>query len=98
MGTSKKIETWSGITKTHRFSVDFYYDDEQGLYSGNVEASSPPFARALHLPGQAVTRLSQERPIKLKPNPDFDVLKGTAKVTIREHYGEILQLRETKTE
>src|SRR4051812_31090863 len=92
--SSDKIESWTGMTKTHRFSVEFYADREQGLFRAILEATTPPLAQTLRHPGQSPARIREEEPIRLREQQDLDVLKGVAKVTIKERFGEILQIRE----
>jgi len=94
MTTSKKIETWQGATEAHRFTVDFFEDGEQGLFRAVLRAHTPLLANDLRLPGQAPARVSEEEPLRLKPEEDLDVLKGIVKATIRVRYGEILKLRD----
>jgi hypothetical protein len=94
MSTSKRIEEWIGATKKDfRFQVEFFEDNEQGLFRASIRASKPISPDSQRPPRQAPTRVSEEKPIHLKPQADLDVLKGTVEVTIRESYGQILHLR-----
>lgn len=93
MSGARKIAVWDGMTQTHRFTVDVFEDDEQGLFIANIEASNPPLASALRLPGQKPAMIEDAEPEKLTYD-DLEILKAKTQQTLTKRFGKILQFRE----
>jgi hypothetical protein len=86
--SSEKIE----MTKTHRFSVEFFEDAEQGLFRAVLEATTPPLAQEMQ-PGRPVPTMKEEKSLRLKPRTDLNVSREEARLTIIANYGELLRLQ-----
>ena len=86
MGLTTKVAVWHGITDTHRFIVDVFHDEEQGLFVAKMSFTSPPSTAGLRGPGREPRmRFDQER---LTSN-ELETLEGLTKKLIADRYGTI---------
>lgn len=92
MSGAVKQTTWHGRTDSHAFEVEYFEDEEPGVFIARINAHTPALAPALQ-PGQAAATMGFEEEVKLR-NTDQDVLRALARKHVEERFGEILQERE----
>lgn len=88
----EKVADWNGMTQSHGFTVEVFYDTKSGMFIARLNTSSPPLMPQ-HIPGAPPPMMKFDAPEEIK-HKDFDQVRELTKKQISDRCGEILQFFE----